>query len=255
MTARQQRRAEQRKAVKLARKAENNSAPTVSEAQLQANRANAQLSTGPRTEAGKEAICCNNLRHGLAGAFHILPWENEDDFASLAQALQAEHHPYTPTEQILVQRLAQHEWLRQRAVHLQNLCFDAEGLLSETKQFSLYLRYQTTHERAFHKCLSDLLKLRAEQRRAEIGFESQKQKAADQTRKEELHEARTRLANAKAAHLELDTDIRGSIEAVLPGHTPIPFNEVKGVLKIALEEVFGNRVISSERADVRSQAA
>ena len=212
------------------------------EAQVRANQQNAQHSTGPITEEGKEAIAFNNLRHGLAGAFHLLPWENEEQFETLELALRAEHQPKTPTEQILVQRLAQHEWLRQRAVALQNLCFNSDGLLDETKQFSLYLRYQTTHERAFHKCLSDLLKLRAEKRRAEIGFESQRQKAADQTRKQELHEARTRLANAKAAHLELDTDIRGSIEVVLPGHTPIPFNEVKGVLKLAIEEVFGARV-------------
>src|ERR1700739_2755374 len=101
------------------------------------------------------------------------------------------------------------------AQHLQNLCFNAEGIVDEAKQFSLYLRYQTTHERAFHKCLSDFLKLRAEKRKQQVGFESQKQN-------QELHEARTRLANAKAAHLELDTDIRSTIEARLPGHAAIP---------------------------------
>ncbi len=212
-----------------------------SEAQIAANRANAQLSTGPKTEEGKEALCFNNLRHGLAGAFHILDWEDEEDFDGLKLALEAEYRPQTATERILVARLAQHEWLRQRASYLQNLCFSAEGIVTDEKQFSLYLRYQTTNERAFSKCLSDLLKLRAEKRKAEIGFESQTQKEADQARKQELHEARTRLANAKAAHLELDTDIKGTIEARLPGHTPIPFDQLKGVLSIAIEEVFGTR--------------
>jgi hypothetical protein len=227
------------------------------EAQLAANRQNAQLSTGPKTAEGKEAICFNNLRHGLAGAFHILPWENDDDFSGLQLALRAEHNPQTPTEQILVDRMAQHEWLRQRALNLQNLCFNEAGMIDEEKQFGLYLRYQTAHERGFHKCLSDLLKLRAEKRKAEIGFELQRRKQADQARKDEaalsqraedskkaeLHEARTRLANAKAAHLELDTDIKGTIQAILPGHTPIEFNQIKGVLKIAIEEVFSNRTV------------
>ena len=205
------------------------------EAQIAANRANAQLSTGPKTEAGKEAIAFNNLRHGLAGAFHLLPWESKEEFESLQLALRADHRPQGVTEQILVERMAQHEWLRQRALYLQNLCFNADGLIDETKQFSLYLRYQTTHERAFHKCLNDLLKLRAEKRKEQIGFDSQEQK-------KDLHEARTRLANAKAAHLELDTDIRSTIEARLPGHAAIPFNELKDVLSLAIDEVFGTKL-------------
>ena len=209
------------------------------EAQIAANRANAQLSTGPKTEAGKQALCFNSLRHGLAGAFHILPWEDEEQFETLQLGFRSEYKPKGITEQILVDRMAQHEWLRQRALHLQNLCFNEEGTIDEEKQFALYLRYQTTHERAFHKCLNDLLRLRAEKRKEEIGFESQKAKEADQSRKQELHEARVRLANARAAHLELDNDIRSTIEAPLPGHQAIPFSELKPVLSLALEEVFG----------------
>ena len=54
--------------------------------------------------------------------------------------------------------------------------------------------------------------------------------------------------HAKAAHLELDTDIKGTIEARIPGHTPIAFNDIKGVLKIAIEEVFGGREIKHKAA-------
>src|SRR5436190_16408178 len=35
-----------------------------SEAQLRANRANAQMSTGPRTPEGKARACLNNYQHG-----------------------------------------------------------------------------------------------------------------------------------------------------------------------------------------------
>jgi hypothetical protein len=62
------------------------------------------------------------------------------------------------TELILVERLAQHHWLRNRAGLLQSNCFHEDGGVDE-KRLALYLRYQTTHERAFRKCLNDLLKL------------------------------------------------------------------------------------------------
>src|SRR5579862_2602335 len=39
----------------------------VSEAKLAANRANAQLSTGPRTEAGRQRSALNGMKHRLTG--------------------------------------------------------------------------------------------------------------------------------------------------------------------------------------------
>jgi hypothetical protein len=83
--------------------------------------------------------------------------------------------------------MAQHHWLRNRAELLQSNCFADDGSIDE-KRLALYLRYQTTHERAFHKCLNDLLKIRAEKRRAETGFESQKRKQEKHDRKQEQHQ-------------------------------------------------------------------
>ena len=57
---------------------------------------------------------------------------------------------------------------------------------------ALFLRYQSTHERAFHTCLNDLLKLRAEKRKNEIGFESQKREQEEHTRMQEQHEMKKR---------------------------------------------------------------
>ena len=53
-----------------------------SDAQIQANRLNAQLSTGPRTPEGKKRSSLNALRHGLSGQIVVLP--NEDMQAYLA---------------------------------------------------------------------------------------------------------------------------------------------------------------------------
>jgi hypothetical protein len=54
--------------------------------------------------------------------------------------------------------------------------------------FSLYLRYQTTHTRAFHKSLNDLLKLRAETRKQQNGFEAQTRKEEEVRIKNERHD-------------------------------------------------------------------
>jgi hypothetical protein len=144
------------------------------EAQITANRANAQHSTGPKSDSGKAASCQNNLRHGFTGAFAVLLGEKQEDFDALLADLRAEHQPASITETLLVQKMAQSWWLRTRALQLQDTCFAEDSV--DQKQLALYLRYQTTNEHSFHKALGELLKLRAEKRKLEIGFESQEQK-------------------------------------------------------------------------------
>jgi hypothetical protein len=85
------------------------------EAQLAANKANAQHSTGPKTPEGKAASCQNNFRHGFTGQFTVLPSEDPSEYQSLLADLQSEHQPATFTEHVLVERMAQHHWLRDRA--------------------------------------------------------------------------------------------------------------------------------------------
>ncbi len=96
---------------------------------------------------------------------------------------------------------------------MQRTCFNQNSPVCERpKDLALYLRYETTHDRAFHTALNQLLKLRAETRKAEIGFESQKRreaeearKQASENRKQELHQYGVWLAEAKAEHQEFLT--------------------------------------------------
>ncbi len=159
-------------------------AAAASPAQLVANRANSKLSTGARTPAGKQTVSFNAFRHGLTGRFKMMPYESEQDYQELLEGLRQEHRPSTPTEHLLINRMAEHYWLSQRAQYLQDFCFNEVGGCDHDQHLALYLRYQTTHERAFHKCLNDLLKLRAERRKEQIGFVSQQHKQADQVRRE-----------------------------------------------------------------------
>jgi hypothetical protein len=180
-------------------------------AQIAANQSNTQHSTGPKTWEGKAISARNNFRHGFTGAFTVLPWEDQNEFDMLLGALRDEHKPSGITETILVDKMAQALWLTKRAVVLQHITFNHElPGCSDPKRLALYLRYETTHDRIFHKSLNELLKLKAEKRKAEIGFESQQQKKADQTRREagenrkqELHRYTVLLAEAKADHQDL----------------------------------------------------
>jgi hypothetical protein len=202
------------------------------EAQIRANRENAQHSTGPTTEQGKSASSRNNFRHGFTGTFHLLPTENQSQFAGLLQGLRDEHAPATLTEALLVENMAQSFWLVQRAIAFQNECLvDLEiSPAEQERQLALYLRYQTTHQRAFHRCLSDLLKLRAEKRKDEIGFESQKQKQAiialresAEQRKQDRHKWDVLLAEAKVDHqIILNSNAEFDRKVAAAGHTHAP---------------------------------
>ena len=183
------------------------------QAQITANQANAQLSTGPRTEEGKAASSGNRVRYGLTGRFRVLPWEDQDDFDRLLMNLHAQHEPQTDFEIELVAKMAQHYWLSQRAVFLQQRCFDRDlPVCADERQLALLLRYQTTHERAFERCTAELRKIRNQRRKDRIGFESQKQKAAQEARREasekrrqERHSLDLLLAEAKITHVQRQT--------------------------------------------------
>ncbi len=259
MSPRSIRRAAERKAAKLARKSERGAAfqaamPAVepassaSPAQLAANRQNAHLSTGPRSEAGKAISSHNNFKHGFRGEFSVLPTEDQHEFDNLLAAFREEHQPSTPSEETVVEQLAKHLWLSRRAGRLlDQALMSNDDLREQQKSISLYLRYQVSNDRGFSKSLNDLLRIRAQKFREQVGFERQKhkeamdaerlkQKQAAEVRKQELHEARVRTANAKAAALELKTELEGMLNADLPGHTPIPSWTWKSIATRSSEE-------------------
>jgi hypothetical protein len=184
------------------------------EAQIHANRANAQHSTGPVTEAGKAASSHNHFSHGMTGAFHLLGWEDGEQFQQFAKQTYDEYRPTTPEERRLVDSLIQHYWLMQRALTYQENLLAEAGPNAENldqKRFSLFLRYQTTNERAYYKAQKEFQALRKQKQLDKIGFESQKRNA-------DLTEAKTRLANAKAEATEIESEARTTMEAPLPGH-------------------------------------
>jgi hypothetical protein len=139
-------------------------------AQTAANQANAQHSTGPKTQDGKTRSAENNLRHGLASGRLIIPGECKAEYEALEAGLLKKHRPADITETLLVQEMAESYWLKERAIRLQSKAFGESD--SIPKDLALLMRYQTTNQRAFHKALNTLTKLQKERRKEEIGFES-----------------------------------------------------------------------------------
>jgi len=135
------------------------------------NRRNAQNSSGPRTPVGKLASSRNSTKHGLASSVLLIPGEDPAALAALQAAFLDEYQPANPTEHILIEEMAQSHWLTQRALRLQNECFSSEGV--DTKGLALFLRYQSTHQRAFHRALNTLLALQRSRRKTTVGFVSQ----------------------------------------------------------------------------------
>jgi len=80
------------------------------------------------------------------------------------------------------------------------------------KCIDIYVRYETHHRRQFDKALALLLKLRAETCKAAIGFVSQKQNEAQETRKTELHAVTLEIKNKR---LERENPTRPSPESRL----------------------------------------
>lgn len=90
-----------------------------SDAQIRANRLNAQRSTGPQTENGKRAVRYNALQHGLLAEASLLPGEDTALFRRLAEELQAQFEPAGELEQLLVDRVTSCAWRLRRVLQVE----------------------------------------------------------------------------------------------------------------------------------------
>jgi hypothetical protein len=86
----------------------------VSRKQLEANRANAKRSTGPKSDAGKARSRMNALKHGFSSQEIVLEGENAEQFDALRAQLEAEFDPSSVIERELVDRLATLLWRLRR---------------------------------------------------------------------------------------------------------------------------------------------
>jgi len=98
-----------------------------SEAQIAANRLNAQKSTGPRTPRGKAALARNALKHGLTAKTVVLFDESRTAFERFHQAQVLDFEPRTDGECALVEQIATLGWRLRRASRAEASLVNAEA--------------------------------------------------------------------------------------------------------------------------------
>jgi hypothetical protein len=85
-----------------------------SPAQINANRANAQKSTGPRSAEGKSVSRFNALKHGMDAASIVIPGEDPAEYEALAAHYLDEYHPQSPSESFHVDAMLRADWQKRR---------------------------------------------------------------------------------------------------------------------------------------------
>jgi hypothetical protein len=80
------------------------------EAQIAANQANAQLSTGPVTAEGRAIVSKNALKTGLTGRTVLLPSDDAERYEKHIQSFRARFNPVGDSETELVQSMADSHW-------------------------------------------------------------------------------------------------------------------------------------------------
>jgi hypothetical protein len=92
---------------------------TASQAQIEANRRNAQHSTGPKTSEGKAASSMNALKHAVLARQILVHGHDIDESTDEFKDFCAEYHehlaPVGPLEQMLVDQIVAINWRLRRA--------------------------------------------------------------------------------------------------------------------------------------------
>jgi hypothetical protein len=137
----------------------------ISSKQHQANRQNAQHSTGPVSPEGKAAVRFNALTFGLRARSVVLFDEDQAAYQQLCDVLESEWQPQAPTERILLERMAVAHWLLMRQDSTESWILAATE--PGHQQFALLDRVSAQRarlERSFSTAMRELKQLQNERR-------------------------------------------------------------------------------------------
>jgi hypothetical protein len=121
--------------------------------QVQANRRNAQKSTGPKTKEGKDIASLNATKHGLPSQEVLLPGEDEAALKELGERLRTELQPAGELESLLVDRIIASYWRLRRLGRVEAGIFAWElyGELVERAQQEASIYELSGHDRWRHQ--------------------------------------------------------------------------------------------------------
>jgi len=96
------------------------------QAQIQANRRNAQKSTGPKTAEGKAVVAQNALKHGLFAHENVIKCEKQADFDRFREELLMGLSPVGGVEAMLAERVVSLSWRLKRVERMSNEVLDVK---------------------------------------------------------------------------------------------------------------------------------
>jgi hypothetical protein len=141
---------------------------STSPAQLAANAANAQHSTGPRTSEGKNRSSQNASKHGLTAREVVIAPGEQEEFHHLVADCQADVKPQGAIQQTLFNQLVAAAWnlhrIRRMEAELGAGASYQDLLANEDLQHQLdrLARHHTRNERSFHRSLRELKSLQTD---------------------------------------------------------------------------------------------
>src|ERR1700722_7611211 len=137
----------------------------ISDKQHQANRENAQHSTGPTTPEGKAAVRLNALKFGIRARDIVLPGEDAAEYTQLCDDLNAEWQPATRTERLHLEQMCITQWLLSRVACAEQYAYGASPkMLEHFTLLMLIAKYKTTLERSFDRALNSLRQSKKDRR-------------------------------------------------------------------------------------------
>jgi hypothetical protein len=136
------------------------------------NRANAQHSTGPKTEAGKQRSRLNAMKYGFTGQLVVMPTEDMELYELHKKSFEAEYQPQGATEEHLVQSLADASWRLNRVALLESnllsICYTprdlVDGLFDQAKALANLSMHSQRLSRQFERTVAQLRELQKARR-------------------------------------------------------------------------------------------
>jgi hypothetical protein len=128
----------------------------ISEKQQQANRQNAQKSTGPKTPEGREAVRFNALTYGLRTRETILERENAREYSELWDELDAEWQPHTRTDRIYLETMVTSQWLLKRIAESEQQIYTIANFEQRFKMLAYVYKMRAQLERSFRTAVADM---------------------------------------------------------------------------------------------------
>ena len=124
---------------------------------IEANRANSEKSTGPRTAKGKAASRNNAFKHGMRSRSVVIPGEDPAEFAAMLEALVKEFEPSTPDEHYILKQLASARWRLERLHGVEAALMGADDV--DMDALERVSRWITRVERACYLALREVRNL------------------------------------------------------------------------------------------------